>query len=209
MILRTDIPTRLQVERLLRARDPASASIYVPTDPASSGQAERIEFGNLAAEAVGQLRAADAARDRVAAIEEGLADLAEHDVIWRNHARSDFPARRVRRRARAGIGPPDRDRCRRQAVGGPDRRHAERRRKRGRARRMVDQLYTDQLGELQHLCEQAPARDVVAEDGQHTSAGEPYAVRDLIDDPLTVCSGLPERDRSGSAAILRYTLTLT
>jgi hypothetical protein len=87
VVLHTDIPTRLQVERLLQARDPASVSIYLPTDPASSGEAERIEFGNLAAEAVGQLRTA-AARDRVAAIEEEFADLAEDEEFWRHQARS-------------------------------------------------------------------------------------------------------------------------
>lgn len=88
MILHTDIPTRQQVERLLRARDPASVSIYVPTDPVSTGQAERIEFGNLAAEAVGQLRGGGVDRDRVTAIEEELADLTEDEAFWRNQARS-------------------------------------------------------------------------------------------------------------------------
>ena len=39
MILHTDIPTRPQVDRLLRDPDPTSVSIYLPTDPASSGEA--------------------------------------------------------------------------------------------------------------------------------------------------------------------------
>ena len=88
MILHTDIPTRAQVDRLLGDRDPASVSIYLPTDPASSGEAERIEFGNLAVDAVGQLREAGVARDRVAAIEEELADVADDDEFWRHQARS-------------------------------------------------------------------------------------------------------------------------
>jgi hypothetical protein len=88
VILHTDIPTRLQVDQLLTDRDPASVSIYLPTDPASSGEAERIEFGNLAAETVGQLRESAAPDDRLAAIEEELADLAEDEDFWRHQARS-------------------------------------------------------------------------------------------------------------------------
>ncbi len=88
MILHTDIPTRAQIDSLLEDRDPASVSIYLPTDPASSGEAERIEFGNLAVDALGQLRGASTARERVAAIEEELADLADDDEFWRHQARS-------------------------------------------------------------------------------------------------------------------------
>src|SRR5581483_4061624 len=69
VILHTEIPTRAQVDRLLGDRDPTSVSIYLPTDPASAGDAERIEFWNLAVDAVGQLRNAGAERDRVVAIE--------------------------------------------------------------------------------------------------------------------------------------------
>ena len=88
VILHTDIPTRAQVDRLLGDRDPASVSIYLPTDPASSGEAERIEFWNLAVDAVGQLRDAGAERDGVGAIEEELADLADDEEFWRHQARS-------------------------------------------------------------------------------------------------------------------------
>jgi hypothetical protein len=51
-MLHTEIPDRAQVGRLLAHRDPCSVSIYVATDPASSGESERVEFKNLAAEAV-------------------------------------------------------------------------------------------------------------------------------------------------------------
>jgi len=88
MILPTDVPTRAQVERLLAAREPASVSIYLPTSPASRGDAERIELKNLAAEAVRQLREAGSARADVAAIEEELADLVDDDEFWRYQARS-------------------------------------------------------------------------------------------------------------------------
>jgi len=62
MILPTDVPTRAQVERLLAAREPSSVSIYLPTSPASRGDAERIELKNLAAEAARQLGESGTAR---------------------------------------------------------------------------------------------------------------------------------------------------
>src|SRR5262249_61355281 len=88
VILPTDIPTRAQMERLLAAREPSSVSIYLPTDPASRGDAERIELKNLAGEAVGQLRDAGAGRADAAAIDEELADLVDDDEFWRYVARS-------------------------------------------------------------------------------------------------------------------------
>ena len=47
MILHTDIPTRANIDRLLLSRDPASVSIYVPTDPASSNAGPRTGLRNL------------------------------------------------------------------------------------------------------------------------------------------------------------------
>ena len=90
MILPTDVPTRAQVERLLAARESSSVSIYLPTDPTSRGDAERIALKNLAAEAVRQLREADAPKRDVAAIEEELAELVvdDDDELWRHQARS-------------------------------------------------------------------------------------------------------------------------
>jgi len=88
MILPTDIPTRSQLDGLLEARGPWSVSIYLPTDPASRGDAERIELKNLAAEAVRQLRQAGAGRNDVDAIEEEVADLVDDDEFWRYQARS-------------------------------------------------------------------------------------------------------------------------
>jgi hypothetical protein len=86
--LHTDMPTRAQVTRLLTTRSPAAVSLYVPTRPEGSGEAERIELKNLAGTAVGQLRDADAARAAVASVAEQLADLAEDDEFWRHQARS-------------------------------------------------------------------------------------------------------------------------
>src|SRR5262245_50752464 len=88
MTLPTDIPTRAQLERLLAAREPSSVSIYLPTDPASRGDAERIELKNLAREASTQLEQAGAARADVAAIDEELDDLAGDNEFWRHQARS-------------------------------------------------------------------------------------------------------------------------
>jgi hypothetical protein len=88
MILPTDIPTHAQLDRLLAAREPSSVSIYLPTDPVSRGDAERIELKNLAGEASRQLREAGAARDDVGAVEDELADLVDDDEFWRYQGRS-------------------------------------------------------------------------------------------------------------------------
>jgi ABC-type branched-subunit amino acid transport system ATPase component len=44
MTLYTDIPTRTEIDALWETAGPASVSLYVPTEPASSGAAERIAF---------------------------------------------------------------------------------------------------------------------------------------------------------------------
>jgi hypothetical protein len=88
MILPADLPTRAQLERLLAARDSSSVSIYLPTTPASRGEAERIELKNLAGEASRQLQEAGADRGDVAAIAEELAELVDDDEFWRHQARS-------------------------------------------------------------------------------------------------------------------------
>ena len=62
MLLHTDIPTHDQLSQLLAGRNPASVSIYVPTDPVSANVGERIELGNLAAEAMTLLGDAGVAR---------------------------------------------------------------------------------------------------------------------------------------------------
>jgi len=86
--LHTDMPTRAQVDRLLDSRNPVSVSIYVPTDPVSDGEAERIELGNLAGEAERQLAAARTAKADTAAVVDALADLVEDSELWRYRARS-------------------------------------------------------------------------------------------------------------------------
>jgi hypothetical protein len=88
VILHTDIPTRAEVDRLLANRNPASVSLYVATDPASTGEAERIELRNLWGEGAQQLQNAGVGRADVAAIEEEVADLVDDEEFWRYQARS-------------------------------------------------------------------------------------------------------------------------
>ncbi len=87
MALHTDIPTRAQIDRLLASRSPSSVSVYLETDPASAGTAERIELKNLAAEAARQLSDLGAGHD-VAEIGAAFADLADDEAFWRYQARS-------------------------------------------------------------------------------------------------------------------------
>jgi hypothetical protein len=87
-MLHIDIPDRAQVSQLLTHRSPCSVSIYVATDPAATGEAERIEFKNLAAEAVQQLRDAGLPPSDLASLQEETADLVDDDTFWRYQARS-------------------------------------------------------------------------------------------------------------------------
>jgi release factor family 11 len=88
MILPTDVPTRAQLDQLFAVREPWSVSLYLPTNPSSRGDAERIELKNLAAEASSQLQQAGAPKADVAAIDDELADLVDDDEFWRFQARS-------------------------------------------------------------------------------------------------------------------------
>jgi hypothetical protein len=88
MSLHTDIPTRAQIDQLFTSRNAASVSAYLPTDPASAGQAERIELKNLATEAERQLAGLGMARSEVAGIAAVFTDLLEDDAFWRYQARS-------------------------------------------------------------------------------------------------------------------------
>lgn len=88
MTLHIDIPTRAQVDRLLTSRNPSSVSVYLPTDPASAGQAERIELKNLVTEAERQLRDLKAADSDIAEIAVAFADILDDELFWRYQARS-------------------------------------------------------------------------------------------------------------------------
>lgn len=88
MTLYTDIPTRGELDALWSAVGVPAVSLYVPTEPASSGEAERIAFKNLSRDGLEQLGAADVTKQDVTAIEEALADLEEDDEFWRHQART-------------------------------------------------------------------------------------------------------------------------
>lgn len=88
MKLHTDIPTRGQVSRLFATIHPASVSIYLPTDPASTTQAERIALKNLVSEASDQLSAAGTPKRQIADLEEQFTALGEDDEFWRFQART-------------------------------------------------------------------------------------------------------------------------
>ncbi len=84
-----DIPTQAEIAALLDERDPASVSIYLPTSPLpQDADADRIEFKNLAAEAIGQLEAGGADRAAVAGVREHADDLLDDDEFWTRMASS-------------------------------------------------------------------------------------------------------------------------
>lgn len=94
--LYTDIPTRRQIETLLNARNPASVSFYVPTDPAdregvgpgSSPSPARIAMKDLASQALAQLRDAGTPKAELTALEENLDAILDDPVFWLYQARS-------------------------------------------------------------------------------------------------------------------------
>jgi len=84
-----DIPTRAEINALLDERDPASVSIYLPTSPLpQDAEADRLEFKNLAAEAIGQLEAGGAEKSAVAGVREHADDLLDDDEFWTRMASS-------------------------------------------------------------------------------------------------------------------------
>jgi Bacterial archaeo-eukaryotic release factor family 11 len=84
----TDIPTRSDLEQLLEVRDMACVSIYLPTTPEERGERDRLEFGSLAADALGQLAAAPVERATIDGVREVLDDLAEDADFWARQAHS-------------------------------------------------------------------------------------------------------------------------
>lgn len=82
MGLHTDIPSRRQIERLLRAGGDNLVSIYLPTSPITpEADAARIAFKNLASVAASELRASSS-------------DAAEREAVPRRRScgiRSEVP----------------------------------------------------------------------------------------------------------------------
>jgi hypothetical protein len=88
VILPTDIPTHAEIDRLLEYRAPSSVSIYLPTDPASNGEGERIEFKTLAGQASSQLREAGVGVRVIRPFEDEIGYLYDDEGFWRYQARS-------------------------------------------------------------------------------------------------------------------------
>ena len=87
MILPADIPTRAEIDRLLAYRAPSSVSIYLPTDPASNGEAERIELKTLTGQASSQLRDTGAGSSLIRQLEDEIGYLDDDEEFWRYHVR--------------------------------------------------------------------------------------------------------------------------
>lgn len=88
-MLYIDTPTRADIGALNAHRAEGSVSIYLPTTPLTQDiEAARIAFGNLAKAAFEQLKAVGFDKRRLAALEDGLAAVAEDDAFWRLQANS-------------------------------------------------------------------------------------------------------------------------
>lgn len=82
-----DMPTRADIETLIRDRGPARVTVYLPTSPLTQqAQADRIALKNLANEALRQLAGQD--KHAIRAIEEKLFDLIDDDDFWAVQANS-------------------------------------------------------------------------------------------------------------------------
>jgi len=88
-VLHVDIPSRTDIERLIAVRAPACVSIFLRASPVTQdAQKDRIELKNLTSAALDQLRARDADKRAIAAIEEAADDLIDDDDFWRFQANS-------------------------------------------------------------------------------------------------------------------------
>lgn len=86
-MLHVDIPTRTEIEALIRTCRPGCVSMYLPTSPVTKhAQADRIAMKNLTSEALRQL--ADHDKRAVRSIEEILFDVIDDDEFWAVQANS-------------------------------------------------------------------------------------------------------------------------
>jgi len=84
--LHTDLPTTSQIDRLMADRHPASVTIYLPTEPVTDGEHERIGMKNATAEAVAELHERGIDKRDVATIEDHLDELVEDTHLWTHAA---------------------------------------------------------------------------------------------------------------------------
>jgi hypothetical protein len=78
-----DIPNRDQLNQLIAHREPSSISIVIRTAGSSQSDAPRIEMKNAIDTALDQLRADDADKDDIVALEASLGDLVDDAEFWR------------------------------------------------------------------------------------------------------------------------------
>ena len=88
-MLYVDTPTLQEFRSLNTKRADACISIYLPTTPITQEvEASRIELGNLAKQAIGQLEAIGFDKRRLWPLGEQLDDLLDDDEFWRFQAHS-------------------------------------------------------------------------------------------------------------------------
>ena len=84
-----DMPSAEEIGDLNLVRSDACISIYLPTTPITRDiEQSRINLGNLVKKAVAQLDAAGFDKQRIAALQEQLADLLSDDEFWSHQANS-------------------------------------------------------------------------------------------------------------------------
>lgn len=88
-MLHIDLPTRAQIEQIARYRAAPAVSIVLHTTPLTQDvKADRIELKNLLKAAVEQMQQGGVEKRVVAAIEEHVQELIDHDEFWVHMAHS-------------------------------------------------------------------------------------------------------------------------
>lgn len=88
-MLYVDIPTRADIDDLIRVRADFCLSIYLATTPETQNVgASRIAFGNLVREGLRQMAQAGLDKRRLAILQANCDELADDDLFWTYQARS-------------------------------------------------------------------------------------------------------------------------
>lgn len=88
-MLYVDIPTRSDLDSLLKYSKPGCVSIYLQTTPLTqAAQADRIMLKNLMKRAVKQLEEQNADRTVIGPVESAIDDLIQDDQFWAHQANS-------------------------------------------------------------------------------------------------------------------------
>ena len=88
-MLYVDIPTRTDIDDLIRVRADFCLSIYLTTTPETQNVgASRIAFGNLLREGLRQMAQAGLDKRQLAMLQANCDELAGDDLFWAYQARS-------------------------------------------------------------------------------------------------------------------------